>query len=125
MSDTFISQEKLKLLGERMKSLGIDEADLEEKFIHAQGRGGQKINKSAVCVYLKHMPTGIEVKCHESRSQASNRFFARRILADKIEAHQRGDDSPIAKEIRRIKKQKMKRAKRARTKVQKGTGRTP
>lgn len=117
MSDTFISQEKIRLLEARMKSLGISEGDLEERFIHAQGRGGQKINKSSVCVHLKHIPTGIEVKCQESRSQASNRFFARRILTDKVEESFLGKDSSSARKIRKIRKQKKKRAKRSRAKV--------
>ncbi|HQH99948.1 MAG TPA: peptide chain release factor-like protein [Deltaproteobacteria bacterium] len=125
MSDTFISQEKVKLLEERMKSLGIDEADIEERFIRAQGRGGQKINKTSACVHLKHIPTGIEVKCQESRSQASNRFFARRVLTDRIEAHQLGEESALARKIRKIKRQKTKRAKRARAKVQTDTRRAP
>jgi len=120
MNDTFISQEKVKLLEERMKSLGIEEADLEERFIRAQGRGGQKINKTSVCVHLKHRPTGIEVKCGKSRSQASNRFFARRILADKIEESVLGKGSSVSRNIQRIRKQKKKRAKRARTKVSGG-----
>lgn len=117
MSDTFISREKVKFLEERMKSLGINESDLEEKFVHAQGRGGQKINKTAVCVYLKHLPTGIEVKCQESRSQASNRFFARRMLTDKVEESIMGKDSRLAKKIEKIRKQKRKKAKRSRMKT--------
>jgi peptide chain release factor len=125
MGDTFISPEKIRMLEERMKTLGITEADIEEKFIHAQGRGGQKINKSSVCVYLKHIPTGIEVKCQESRSQASNRFFARRILADRIEEAQRGEDSDLARMIRKIRRQKTKRAKRARAKVHGDERKTP
>lgn len=123
MSDTFISQEKVKLLEERMKSLGIDEADIEERFIRAQGRGGQKINKTSACVHLKHIPTGIEVKCQESRSQASNRFFARRILTDKIEESILGKDSSNLRKIQKLRKQKKKRAKRARTKVSDGEDR--
>lgn len=110
----------MKQLEARMESLGIKERDLEEKFIHAQGRGGQKINKSSVCVYLKHVPTGIEVKCQESRSQASNRFFARRILTDKFEETMLGKDSPGSRKIQKIRKQKLKRAKRSRTKVSAG-----
>lgn len=119
MSDTPISPEKVKLLEERMKSLGIKNIDLEEKFIHAQGRGGQKVNKTSSCVYLKHIPTGIEVKCQKSRSQAANRFFARRMIADKIEESRLGEDSSLARKIEKIRRQKSKRAKRAREKVTK------
>ncbi len=108
---SIISAAKQKELAERMAALGIDEKDLVEKFIHAQGRGGQKVNTSSACVYLKHVPTGIEVKCQETRSRAQNRFFARRILADRIEA----GASRTACDRRRIRKQKDRRARRART----------
>ena len=72
-----------ELLGE-MARLGIREADLSETFIRSGGKGGQKVNKSSSCVRLRHVPTGIEVKCRTERSQVMNRFFARRILAGKI-----------------------------------------
>lgn len=120
MGDTHISPEKVKLLEERMRSLGIRESDLEERFIRAQGRGGQKVNKTSSCVHLKHLPSGIEVKCQESRSQAANRFFARRTLTDKIEESLHGENSSQAKTIQRIRKQKKKRAKRAKDKVPNG-----
>lgn len=117
MSDTPISPEKIKLLEERMKALGIKNEDLEEKFIRAQGRGGQKLNKTSSCVYLKHIPTGAEVKCQKSRSQAANRFFARRMIADKLDEALNGEESPLAKKIEKIRRQKKKRAKRAKDKV--------
>ena len=69
----------------RMRALGIDESDLVEKFIKGSGPGGQKINKTSSCVYLKHEPTGIEVKCQRERSQALNRLVAREELCDRIE----------------------------------------
>lgn len=117
MSTTPISPEKRKSLEERMASLGILEADIEERFILSRGRGGQKLNKTSSCVYLKHLPTGIEVKCGASRSQAANRFFARRILSDRIEEIRQGHDSPGAGKARKIRKQKAKRARRARAKL--------
>lgn len=114
MGEEFISPEKIRSLEERMRDLGIQERDIEEKFIRAQGRGGQKVNKSSSCVYLKHIPTGIEVKCQKARTQAMNRFFARRALADKVEGKLLGRASPTAHEADKIRKQKHKRAKRAR-----------
>ncbi|MDD4183782.1 MAG: peptide chain release factor-like protein, partial [Candidatus Omnitrophica bacterium] len=59
---------------------GIREEDIVEKFIRASGPGGQFVNKTSSCVYLKHIPTGIEVKCQKERSQALNRYAARKIL---------------------------------------------
>ena len=117
MGDSFISPEKLNALEERMKDLGIKEGDIEEKFIRSQGRGGQKVNKSSTCVYLRHVPTGVEVKCQKARTQAMNRFFARRILSDKIEELLHGGRSAKAKTIARIRKQKRKSTKRAKLKV--------
>ncbi|MDF1813877.1 MAG: peptide chain release factor-like protein [Verrucomicrobiales bacterium] len=73
-------------LTERMERLLIREADLVEKFVHGSGPGGQKINKTASCVYLRHIPTGIEVHCQESRSRDRNREIARERLCERIEA---------------------------------------
>jgi len=67
-----------------MKQLGIDEDDLIEKFILGSGKGGQKVNKTSSCVYLKHLPTGIEVKCQQGRSRELNRYVARYELCEKF-----------------------------------------
>ena len=79
-----ISKEKQEALKKRMEALGIHENDLVEKFILGSGSGGQKINKTSSCVYLKHIPTQIEVKCQRGRSREMNRFQARRELCDQI-----------------------------------------
>jgi peptide chain release factor len=86
MADFAVSEEKNRWLKLKMEALGVTEGDIEERFVHASGRGGQHVNKSSSCVYLKHLPTGAEVKCMESRSQSLNRFLARRNLLEKIEA---------------------------------------
>ena len=83
-----VRPEKLAALKERMESLGIREQDLEESFVRGAGRGGQKVNKTNNCVYLKHVPTGIAVKCHVDRSRELNRFLARRELCDAVERQQ-------------------------------------
>ncbi|MGB9835521.1 MAG: peptide chain release factor family protein [Candidatus Saccharicenans sp.] len=112
-----VRPEKEKDLLDRMASLGIKESDLEEKFIRSQGRGGQKVNKSATCVYLKHLPTGLEVKCQRERSQALNRFLARRILVEKLEAQVLGKETEERQRIEKIRRQKRKRSKRAKEKM--------
>ena len=112
-----LSQRKEKTLHDRMERLGINESDIIERFIRSSGAGGQKVNKTSTCVYLKHIPSGIEVKCQKERSQALNRFLARRILADKIEQVQLGEKSEEAKRIAKIKRQKRKRSKRAKEKI--------
>ncbi len=115
-----VRPEKLKALEERMEALGIRDEDIIEKFIRSSGRGGQKVNKTSTCVYLKHLPTGIEVKCRESRSQALNRFLARRHLTDRIEQRLLGSDSHIEKKAHRIRKQKLRRRKRSRLRDREG-----
>jgi peptide chain release factor len=112
-----VSPEKEQALTERMEKLGIREEDLVEKFIRSGGHGGQNVNKVATCVYLKHLPTGTEVKCQQERSQAMNRFFARRILADKIETAILGKESAEEQRIAKIRRQKRKRSKRAKDKM--------
>lgn len=116
MANTFISPEKIRDLEETLKRLGIKDDDIQERFVHARGRGGQKVNTSSSCVHLKHLPTGIEVKCSQTRSQAMNRFFARRILAQKVEEELLGETSSLARTRDRIRRQKKKRSKRARAK---------
>ena len=86
MADFAVSEEKNRWLKNKMELLGVGEQDLEERFIHSSGNGGQHVNKSCSCVYLKHIPTGVEVKCMEARSQSLNRFLARRLLLEKVEA---------------------------------------
>ncbi len=111
-----VKPEKLKALKERMQSLGIKEEDIQERFVRSAGRGGQNVNKRSTCVYLKHLPTGIEIKCQRSRYQNLNRYYARKELCDKIEVLKLGKKSQQAKRIEKIRKQKLKRKKRARLK---------
>jgi peptide chain release factor len=117
MAISGVGADKEKALSERMERLGIRESDLVEKFIRSGGHGGQNVNKVATCVYLKHLPTGVEVKCQQERSQALNRFFARRILTDKIEAMVLGRQSEEQQRIAKIRRQKRKRSKRAKEKM--------
>ncbi len=117
MSIFTISAEKEKALLERMRQLQVSEKDLEETFVRASGPGGQKVNKTSSCVFIRHIPTGLSVKCQRERSQALNRFLARRILLDKIERLQKGIVSSEKERIEKIRRQKRKRSKRAKEKI--------
>ena len=112
-----ISRQKVKILSERMAHLGIFESDLEERFIRSSGPGGQNVNKVSSCVWLKHGPTKTEVKCQKTRSQQDNRFLARRLLCDKIEALKTGAQKRSNQILYKIRKQKQKRSKRAKEKM--------
>ena len=97
--------------------LKIFPCDIEEKFVRGSGHGGQKVNKTSSAVWLKHIPTGIEVKCQEHREQSKNRISAYKLLIDKIETVKRGKESEHAKKIFKLKKQKIRRSKRAKEKL--------
>lgn len=102
---------------QKARELKINPADISESFIRGSGAGGQKINKTASCVYLKHLPTGIEIKCQRHREQSRNRQSAYKLLILKIEERIKGEQSDLAKRIHKLKKQKQKRSKRAKEKI--------
>ncbi len=112
-----ISKEKQDALLERMDALGIYEKDLVEKFILGSGSGGQKINKTSSCVYLKHIPSSLEVKCQRDRSREMNRYLARKELCDKWEEIQGLEKTARQQEIEKIRRQKKRRSRKSKEKI--------
>ncbi len=111
--DFGVTPKKQGELEARMAALGLREADLVEKFIHSSGPGGQRVNKTASCVYLKHMPTGLEVKMQRERQQRLNRYYARKRMCELLEARTLGEKSPAAVKADKIRKQKQRRRRRS------------
>ena len=112
-----ISQRKQDALKAKMNDLDIFDNDIVEKFVRSGGPGGQHANRNETCVYLKHEPTEIEVKCAKTRSRENNRYFARKILVEKIEDLVLKEKSSKQQKIEKLKRQKRKRSKRAKEKI--------
>src|SRR5512143_2385647 len=117
MSIFSVSPAKENELRARMDVLHIREEDIEESFVRSGGKGGQKVNKTSTCVYLKHLPTSIEVKCQEERSQSLNRYRARVILVKKVDELVKGRESQEQQRVEKIRRQKRKRSRRAKEKI--------
>jgi protein subunit release factor B len=109
-----VTREKIDDLARRMAGLGVEEADLVEKFVRGAGAGGQKINKTSSCVFLKHLPSGLCVKCQADRSRELNRFLARRELCDRLEQLRDGRIAAKVWEVEKIRRQKRRRSRRSR-----------
>ncbi|CAG9585167.1 unnamed protein product [Danaus chrysippus] len=95
----------------------INECDLTEQFVRGSGPGGSAVNKNSNCVVLTHIPTGIVIKCHTSRSQDENRKMARDMLIAKLDDIINGENSVESQKKRieenRYKKVEYKKKKRA------------
>lgn len=112
-----VSKDKWEKLVERMDKLRITEVNLIEKFILGSGKGGQNLHKTASTVYLKHLPSGLEIKCQESRSRDDNRYFARERLCEKLHAIISDEKTKTQQQLEKLKRQKKRRSRKAKQKM--------
>ncbi len=117
MSAGTLSSDKEERLRQRMAELNIDESDLVEKFVLGSGPGGQKVNKTASCVFLSYAPEGIDVKCQRTRSLALNRYYARWALCERLAERREGERSRRQQEQERIRRQKRRRSRRQKARL--------
>ena len=118
-----VSLEKENQLAQRMAALGVREADIDESFVRSGGHGGQNVNKTSTCVMLVHRPTGTQVKCQQTRHQGLNRFIARHLLLDKIEADRKGRRDAERARVEKLRRQKRKRSAGAKERMLEGKAR--
>lgn len=102
---------------EKAEKLRIFPEDIEEQFVRGSGSGGQKMNKTASTVWLKHLPTGVEVKYQAEREREANRMGAYRTLILKVEERVLGRQSEVAQKIFKLRKQKKRRSRKAKEKM--------
>lgn len=110
-----VRDDKMADLLARMQALGVLEADLLETFIRCSGPGGQKVNKTSSGVCLRHVPSGVEVKCTRERSQGLNRFLARRQLVEILESGTAMAQDETRRRIEKVRKQRDRRRRRGRS----------
>ncbi|MFA5829838.1 MAG: peptide chain release factor-like protein [Candidatus Gracilibacteria bacterium] len=105
---------------EKARLLNVRAEDITEQFVRGSGKGGQKINKTSSCVVVRHLPTGIEVRCQKHREQSKNRLSAYKLLILKIEDQVKGRQSQRAQAIFKLKKQKKRRSRKSKEKMLEG-----
>ena len=112
-----ISPETIGRIRALMEEASVFEDDLEESFVLGGGPGGQKTNKTSNVVRLSHEPSGMSVRCGETRSRETNRWLARRMLSELILERERGRKSEARQKAEKIRRQKRRRSRRQKQKM--------
>jgi len=112
-----ISPETVVRIKALMDEASVFEEDLEESFILGGGPGGQKTNKTSSVVRLAHGPSGLMVRCGETRSRETNRWLARRLLAEMILEREQIRKSAARQAQEKIRRQKRRRSRRQKAKM--------
>ena len=112
-----ISPETIANISALMEEADVYEEDLEESFILGSGPGGQKTNKTSNVVRLSHEPSGLMVRCGETRSRETNRWLARRMLAELILEREHKRKSAARQAREKIRRQKRRRSRRQKQKM--------
>ena len=112
-----ISPDTIERIKALMDEASVYEDDLEERFILGGGPGGQKTNKTSNVVRLVHEPSGLMVRCGETRSRETNRWIARRTLAEMILEREKGRKSAARQAAEKIRRQKRRRSRRQKQKI--------
>jgi len=107
-----ISPETIEQIRGLMNEASVFEEDLDESFILGGGPGGQKTNKTSNVVRLSHGPSAISVRCGETRSRETNRWLARRMLAEMVLERERGRKSAARQAAEKVRRQKRRRSRR-------------
>lgn len=100
---------------EKRENILINQDDLEWKFIRGGGKGGQKTNKTANCVFLRHLPTNITVKCHKSRDRETNKHYAIKRLKERLDLEVNG--KMAKKKVKQEKKRRNKSRNKRRSRL--------
>ncbi len=114
---TMISVETVEKIKSLMREASVFEDDLEEHFILGGGPGGQKTNKTSNVVRLDHAPSGLSIRCGKTRSRETNRWLARRALAEAILAREQDRKSEEQQKREKIRRQKRRRSRRQKAKM--------
>ena len=117
MAERSIRAETVLRIQQLMAKASLREPDIEESFVRGSGAGGQKINKTSSCVQLRHAPSGLVVKCQQTRSREVNRWVARQELAERLIGRMEGEQSARQQETERIRRQKRRRSRRQRARM--------